>query len=273
MIWVPYVFFAILGAIVGSFLNVVIYRLHTGKSFGGRSHCMSCGETLLWYELIPVVSYFSLRGRCNMCSSWIPVRYLAVELLTAGLFVLAWHAFSATPILLALTFVLFAVFIIILVYDIRHTIIPDEMTIGVGILAALFLVYEYFLNRDLWSIGIYLVSGILVALFFWCLWYFSKGRWIGFGDVKLALPLGIILGGSAAFSMVVFSFWIGAGFALMLLGLQHLLKKGKTEMSFFGAPLTMKSEIPFAPFLLAGFILTYLFHADTFSIIEFFMPW
>jgi leader peptidase (prepilin peptidase)/N-methyltransferase len=164
-----------------------------------------------------------------------------------------------------------AFFIIILVYDIRHTIIPDEMTAGVAVIAALMLILEYVRMGDAGSVLMQLVSGGAVALFFWTLWRVSEGRWIGFGDVKLALPLGALLGGAAAFSMVVFSFWIGALISLMILGVQRLLKKiqkGKTKMYFFGAPLTMKSEIPFAPFLLAGFLLTYLFHADAFSIID-----
>ena len=268
MIWIPYFFFLALGAIVGSFLNVVIYRLHTGKSLGGRSHCMSCGENLVWYELIPIVSYLFLRGRCNMCSSYIPSRYLFVELLTSGLFMLAWHTFSQDLVMLVLSLALFSLLVIIFVYDIRHTIIPDDMTIGVGVLAVLFLVHEYVLTRDSVIPLMHIGAGVASALFFWGLWYVSKGRWIGFGDVKLALPLGAIVGGSAAFSMIVFSFWIGAVIALLMLGIQYLARKGTTQLLFFGAPLTMKSEIPFAPFLLAGFLLTYVFHADTFSIIE-----
>ena len=268
MDWILYTFFFGLGAIVGSFLNVVIYRLHTGKSLGGRSHCMSCGEALLWYELVPVVSYLFLRGRCNMCSSYIPSRYLVVELLTAGLFILAWHVFSHDPIMLILSLLLFSILVIIFVYDMRHTIIPDDMTIGVGLIATLLLGYQYVLTHDVTALLMHVGAGIAAALFFWGLWYVSNGRWIGFGDVKLALPLGAIVGGSGAFSMIVFSFWIGAIITLLILGLQYLTRKGTTQLFFFGAPLTMKSEVPFAPFLLAGFLLTYVFHANTFSIIE-----
>lgn len=270
---VPYIFFAALGAIVGSFLNVVIYRLHTGKSLGGRSHCMSCGRTLSWYELVPVVSYILLRGRCHECSSYIPSRYLIVEVLTAFLFMLAWYAFPHDLLMLVLSLILFAFFVVILVYDIRHTIIPDEMTIGVGAVAAIYLGYLYLATEDVSLLLMHISGGVAAAFFFWSLWYLSKGRWIGFGDAKLALPLGAIVGGTAAFSMVVFSFWIGAAVALLFLLVQHLLKKGTTKLLFGRVPLTMKSEIPFAPFLLAGFLLTYIFHADTFSIIERIFPW
>jgi len=270
---VPYVFFIVLGVIMGSFLNVVIYRLHTGRSLGGRSHCMSCGKTLSWYELLPVVSYLALRGRCRGCASYIPSRYLIVEILTALLFVLGWRTFSHDPLMLVFSLVLFAFFIVILVYDIRHTIIPDEMTIGVGVLALLFLGYTYAVTGDMNALLAHIAGGLASAFFFWSLWYLSKGRWIGLGDAKLALPLGAIVGGTAAFSMVVFSFWIGAVVSLFLLALQRLLEKGTTKLLFWSVPLTMKSEVPFAPFLLASFLLTYIFHADTFSIIERLFHW
>lgn len=268
MLWIPYLFCGLLGSVIGSFLNVVIYRLHTGKSLGGRSHCMSCGETLLWYELLPVVSYLFLRGRCNVCSSHIPSRYLAVELCTAALFMLAWytHAFDFVPFVL--TLILFSFFVVILVYDIRHTIIPDEMTMGIAVIATLMLVWQYWLTHDTIAILWHLVAGVATAFFFWVLWYYSKGRWLGLGDAKLALPLGVLLGGSAAFSMVVFAFWIGAAIAIILLTFQRLAEKGKTHLHFAGRPLTMKSEVPFAPFLIAGFLIVYSFHADVFFIIE-----
>jgi prepilin signal peptidase PulO-like enzyme (type II secretory pathway) len=175
--------------------------------------------------------------------------------------------------MLAFTLVLFSCFIVIFVYDIRHTIIPDEMTIGVGVLAMLFLGYTYALTGDGAMILAHLGGGAAAAFFFWSLWYLSKGRWIGLGDAKLALPLGAIVGGTAAFSMVVFSFWIGAVVSLLILGLQRILEKGTTKLFFWSVPLTMKSEVPFAPFLLASFLLTYIFHADTFSIIERVFPW
>lgn len=268
MLWLPYLFIVLLGSIIGSFLNVVIYRLHTGKSLGGRSHCMSCGETLLWYELLPVISYLFLRGRCNVCASHIPRRYLAVELLTAALFVLAWHTFAFDFVPLALTLILFSFFVIIFVYDIRHTIIPDEMTIGVAVTATLLLLWQYWLTRDISSLLWHLIAGVAAAFFFWALWYYSKGRWLGLGDAKLALPLGALLGGTAAFSMIVFAFWIGAIIAVSILMFQRLVEKGKTHLHFAGRPLTMKSEVPFAPFLLAGFLFVYSFHADVFFIIE-----
>jgi prepilin signal peptidase PulO-like enzyme (type II secretory pathway) len=122
------------------------------------------------------------------------------------------------------------------------------------------------LNHDLFLILSRIGAGFGAAFFFWGLWYVSKGRWIGFGDAKLALPLGMLVGIGDVFSMVVFSFWIGAGVSLVLLGIQKLLKRGKTSLRFLSTPITMKSEVPFAPFLILGFIAVHFLHADIFDI-------
>ncbi len=264
MIW--YIVIFICGTIIGSFLNVVIYRLHTSRSLNGRSHCMSCGKVLHWYELFPIFSYLSQGGRCRGCSAHIPSRYLVVELLTGFLYVMIWHYVSTDFVLLALTFVLFSILVVITVYDIRHTIIPDELSALVGIIAFGFLGYEYFLIGDVVSIALNIIGGLGAAFFFWGLWYVSKGKWIGLGDAKLALPLGIIAGFSGVFSMVVFSFWIGAGISLTLLGTERLLKRGKKGLHFLTTPLTITSEVPFAPFLIIGFLVVHILHVDIFTI-------
>ncbi len=264
MFWYVVVF--TFGAIVGSFLNVVIYRLHTSKSLNGRSHCMSCGKTLTWYELFPIFSYMAQGGKCRGCSAYIPSRYLVVELLTGLAYVTIWYYISHDFLLLFLNLVLVSTFVVIAVYDIRHTIIPDELTLLVGTVAIGFLVYEYNTTHDALRILSNVGAGLGAMLFFWGLWYISKGKWIGLGDAKLAFPLGVITGLGGVFSMVVFSFWIGAGISLTLLGLERLLKRGKTNLHFLATPLTIKSEVPFAPFLIIGFLLIHLLHTDIFTI-------
>ncbi len=259
------IFFA-LGAIVGSFLNVVIYRMHTGRSLNGRSHCMSCGKTLSWHELFPVFSYLYLRGTCKGCSAYIPPRYLMVEVLTGLLFLLVWHVYAFDLVLLALNLTLVSVCVVMLVYDMRHMIIPNELTILVGGIAVVFLGYIMSVEGDVSFILGHVVASLSAAFFFWALWYVSKGRWIGFGDVKLALPFGFLVGLEGVFSMVVFSFWIGAIVSLTLLGLERLTKRGKIRLHFLSSPLTIKSEVPFAPFFIAGFLLVHLLHADIFTL-------
>ncbi len=270
LFWQVMVF--IFGAIIGSFLNVVIYRMHTGKSLNGRSHCMTCGVHLSWKELFPVVSYLILRAKCRHCTAYIPWRYLFVEVLTGASFLLLYTLYAHDLFLFFLHAVLAAALIVIAVYDLRHTIIPDELTVIVGGVALVLLGYDYFLSHKVLT-GVYaLLGGFCAALFFWGLWYVSKGRWIGLGDAKLALPLGVIAGVGSVFSMVVLSFWIGAAISLVLLGTQRLLKRGKITLPFFPNPLTIKSEVPFAPFLILGFLCVHLFNADIFEIIFFFLP-
>lgn len=257
----------ILGTIIGSFLNVVLYRLHTGKSLKGRSHCMSCGKTLTSLELVPVISYLFLRGRCRGCGAYIPPRYLYVELLTGLSFMLVWHLFAPSIFSLLFYVALLSFLILIVVYDIRHTIIPDELTAFVGVLVAVALGFEFWETKDFVLVLSRILAGLCAAFFFWGLWRISHGRWIGLGDAKLALPLGTLVGLGGVFSMVVLSFWVGAIVSLLLLGIKQALKKGTTRLRFLSGPSTIKSEVPFAPFLASGFLLVHLFHADIFDIV------
>lgn len=261
-----YLIVFVFGTIIGSFLNVVLYRLHTGKSLNGRSHCMSCGKTLQWYELFPVISYVIQRGKCRGCHAHVPSRYLIVEMLTGLSYLLIWHLFSEDLITFFLYVALVSVSIVIIVYDMRHTIIPDELSALLGVIAVGFLGYAYFITRDILAVSMDLLAGIYAFTFFGGLWYISKGRWIGFGDAKLAVPLGIMVGIGGVFSMIVLSFWIGAILSLLLLGMGRLLGRGKTRLRFLPPALTIKSEVPFAPFLMLGFFLVELFHADIFDI-------
>lgn len=249
------------GAIIGSFLNVVIYRLHTGKSLAGRSHCMSCGTPLSWYHLFPLVSYLGLRGRCGHCSASFTPRYFLVEFLTAGLFALVVLTFTDL-VEIGVLLVAVSLLVVVLVYDIRHMIIPDEYVLA---LSGVALVREVYMGvtGGVWQAGVMNgFAALLAAAFFFSLWYFSKGRWIGFGDVKLVLPLGLLVGSAGVFSMVVLSFWIGAIISVGLLLLQKLGGGGKPALRFLGIPLTMKSAVPFAPFLIAGCLVVLLWQVD-----------
>jgi leader peptidase (prepilin peptidase) / N-methyltransferase len=267
-----YIMVFIFGAVIGSFLNVVIYRLHTGKSINTPSHCLSCGTRLQWYELFPVFSYVFLGGRCRTCGAYVPFRYLFVELLTGFSFLLLWHLMQADLVFFFLNAILAAVLIVIAVYDVRHTIIPDELALAVGAVALVFLGYGYTLVGDSSFIILNLLGGLGAGFFFFGLWYISKGRWLGLGDAKLALPLGVIAGFYGVFSMVVLSFWVGAIISLSILAVQHVLKKGKTSLLFPRHQLTIKSEVPFAPFLIIGFLLVHLFNADIFVITYYLLP-
>jgi leader peptidase (prepilin peptidase) / N-methyltransferase len=254
------------GVIIGSFLNVFLYRFHTGKSLSGHSHCLSCGKSLRFYELIPLFSYLALRGRCYGCRSYIPVRYFIVELLTAVLFVFVfWTSATWFTLLLGLAFV--SILIVIAVYDYRHFIIPDELILGLMVLALSQQTYELFRNGDgesfLYKIG----TAFLGSLFFFLVWHFSRGKGIGFGDVKLAFPLGLMVAPTGIFSMIVLSFWSGALVGLAILLLQWCFSRGQKYLRFLPGRLTMKSAVPFAPFLIIGFLFVWLCDIDVVSLL------
>lgn len=153
------------GLVIGSFLNVVIYRFHTGRSLNDRSHCLSCGRTLNWYELFPVFSYLFLRGRCRSCRSFIPYRYALVEALTAGLFLLAYLKTLDLFLLLGLL-VFLSLLVIVAVYDMYHQIIPDELSASLAVVAIAMAGYQAWALGD-WSIlWLSVVAGIVAFIFF-----------------------------------------------------------------------------------------------------------
>ncbi len=259
------------GVIIGSFLNVVIYRFHTGKSLAGSSHCLSCQTRLRFYELFPLLSYLGLRGRCRSCSAHIPSRYFWVELVTGLLFVAV--VLTETPLWWVFGFFLVSLLVVVAVYDIYHLVIPQTFVWLLYVCAGLVLALEYWLLPDWWRIGMQVVAGCLAYGFFAALWKVSSGRWIGYGDAKLALPLGILAGLTGTFSMIVLSFWVGTVISLGILFVGRLARKrGKTHLRFLTAPLTMKSEVPFAPFLIIGFLLVYLWQADVLTFISYVLP-
>jgi leader peptidase (prepilin peptidase)/N-methyltransferase len=162
-----------------------------------------------------------------------------------------------------------SVLVVIVVYDLRHLIIPDELVVTLVLLTTARAGYWAWLYLD--SALPFLataVAGLVVAGFFFLLWYLSGGRWLGFGDVKLSFPLALLVGSSGAFSMVVLSFWVGAGVSLCLLGLSTLARRlrGKTPVWFLGRTLTMKSAVPFAPFLVAGALVVFFYHVDVLAL-------
>lgn len=256
------------GVIIGSFLNVVLYRLHTGKSLSGHSHCMSCGKRLRALELVPLLSYLVLRGRCKACHSYIPVRYFLVELLTGLTFV---AVLLSSQDLIGLTFglTLMSLLIVVAVYDLRHLIIPDELILQLTTLAMLYAGYQLYQTSSPSVFAYNIGAAFLGSLFFYLLWHASAGKWIGFGDVKLAFPLGLFLGYGGVFSMIVLAFWVGASIGLILLLLGHIVGKRKKSLRFFGQKLTMKSALPFAPFLITGFLLVWFFRVDVVALLTY----
>ncbi|NTV22449.1 MAG: prepilin peptidase [Candidatus Yonathbacteria bacterium] len=262
------------GAIIGSFLNVVILRYGSGKSIiKGRSSCGTCGAHLSWYDMVPILGYIFLRGRCRSCGMKISRQYIFVEISTGILFVFIAqlflpYIFSGTVPLIfplidtILLWVVVSLLVIITVYDMRHFIIPD---LFVYLFAAMSLVYICFpaLYMGMWTMWWGdIIAGPLFAIPFALIWLFSRGTWMGLGDAKLVLGIGWLLGVWGTISALLIAFWTGALWGLFLIGIQ---KKGVLwgrKKTF-----TMKSEIPFGPFLIMGTLLVLLFHIDIVSIL------
>ena len=257
-------FVFIFGTLIGSFLNVIIYRYNTGASpISGRSQCFSCGKDLSWYELVPLVSFFMQKGRCASCSVRLSWQYPIVEALSGLLAV--WLYLQHIPLFESVYLgVVFAILLIIAVYDIRHQIIPDGLVLIFAVVSFGWFIYtagypEAFDFPSLWTI----IAGPALFLPFWFLWWFSEGKWIGLGDGKLALGMGWFLGLAHGASAVVLAFWIGAGWALSLMGLQRLMARYAPQM--IGWNLTMQSEIPFGPFLIIATFVVYFTQMNMFD--------
>lgn len=214
------------GAIIGSFLNSVIYRLEVGKDFlRGRSFCPNCKQILGWKDLIPIFSFLILKGKCRYCKRKISLQYPLVEFFNGILFTLV---FLYQPKDLIFYFVLIPFLILIFVYDLKHYLIPDKI-----IYPAILLSFFYRLIKG--EKG--LILSLLPSLFFLALILISKERWMGFGDFKLTALIGLILGWPKILVAVFFSIFLG-----MIVGLVLILLKKKT----------LKSPLPFAPFLISG---------------------
>lgn len=249
---------ALLGLIVGSFLNVVILRRGVG-GLGGRSGCTKCGHSLAWYDLVPVLSWLSLFGKCRYCGSRISIQYPLVELASAAAFALLVAApFPAGPLYRVSFCVIAALLICILVYDQRHTIIPDGWVYLFDVLAFLTMPMLYaslaLPGQFVWP---FFAAGIFAALPLFTLWAVSSGRWMGFGDVKLALGMGWLLGPVPGVFAVFLGFILGTIVLvpLMLLGgfVTH-----SSRYARFVPRLTMKSEVPFGPFLIASTFIVWI---------------
>lgn len=243
----------IFGTIIGSFLNVVIYRYNSGTSpLSGRSQCFACGKTLEWYELFPVFSFLIQGGRCRKCKTRLSWQYPIVETLSGVIFV---AVFLLGKPIIETTFLLsvFSTLLVIAVYDLRHQIIPDGLVAFFAVVSIGWFFWalpgsfkEAFRFPYYWA----LVAGPMLFFPFWVLWFVSKGRWLGLGDGKLALGIGWFLGATLGGSAIMLAFWIGAAYALAMMAIQKVLNRTRNKLS-------MQSEIPFGPFLILAVFIVY----------------
>ena len=258
------------GTFVGSFVNVLGSRYSEKKGFKlavhGRSKCDHCGKPLKWHELVPILSFIILSGKCSSCKTKIPARYTVVEIL-AGL-VLAFVPEKLGQGIPTMIWVLaFLVFILISIIDLRLKIIPDKLTIFLAILGVLLITYykstgtfglvdgnvngsflgAYAVSFWLGGPSVFINYGLGVAfslIFFGLIYFLGKGRAMGLGDVKLAGAVGLLLGWPDISAALILSFITGAVYGLVL------ISKGRKNM---------KDTIPFGPFIILGVTLVFFF--------------
>jgi leader peptidase (prepilin peptidase)/N-methyltransferase len=226
----------LLGLVVGSFLNVVIYRLPLGESLvHPGSHCPRCGMAVRWYDNVPVVGWLTLRGKCRDCHEPISFRYPLVEAITGVMFVIAyWRLGIDWPLLVVWAFI--AAMICVALIDLDHMIIPDKIVLPgalIGLLASIAIN-----PQDWWK---YLAAGLGAAAFMFLLVMVWPGG-MGPGDVKMALLMGAVLGVSVLVALFL-AFLFGAIAGILLVATRRRSRK---------------DPIPFGPSLALGAIIAVL---------------
>lgn len=241
------IFFTVLGAVVGSFLNVCIYRIPAGASvILPSSHCPGCGHAIRFYDNIPILSYIILRGKCRYCAAKISVRYLIVELLTALTSLVFFLQYGLSWAYLC-NFLFAAALIVVTFIDLDHQIIPDVITLpGIPFfaVAAIFLLglpYGESLLGIVIGGGVFYLIGLGYELI-------KKKEGMGGGDIKLFAMIGGFLGWKSLIFVLLVSSCLGAVIGISII----IYKKGD-----------MRYAIPFGPFLSIAAI-SYLFWGDNF---------
>jgi leader peptidase (prepilin peptidase)/N-methyltransferase len=253
----------VLGLIIGSFLNVLGLRWNSGISIvNGRSFCVVCRKNLRFWELIPVISFVGLRGKCSECDTKISWQYPLVELWTGLVFASLYFVFPLGENLIStinyiLAAAILSIFIVITIYDARHKIIPDDLVYSSIIIAVAFRIMAGGSTLDI-------LAGPMLFAFFASVWFLSQGRAMGFGDAKLALAIGLFLGGAGGLSAFVLAFWIGTAISLLIIAFSYT----RSTMFKREKKLTMKSEIPFAPYLVFGAWISLIYHLDLFHVLS-----
>lgn len=278
-----YIAVGVLGLVLGSFAGATVWRLRAwqlvhDKAAGetvdaselkrlkplaqttlakDRSRCLHCGHELAWYDLVPLLSWASTGGKCRYCQAPIGWFEPAIELGTAGLFVAFFYYFSHSfaPAAWPLLFVwaaLLVLLVILFVYDAKWFLLPDVAMWPFIVLSGVVAVCSVLSATNIGEAAISTVfSVLLLGGLYFTLWFVSKGAWVGFGDVKLGLGLGLLL---ADWKLAFLTLFL-ANFIGTLLVLPGLVTR----------KLSRKAHIPFGPLLIAGFLIALFFGSTLFA--------
>jgi leader peptidase (prepilin peptidase)/N-methyltransferase len=230
-----------LGACLGSFANVCIYRLpKTKQIISGRSFCPKCKKKINWYDNLPIISFLFLCGKCRKCKKVIPLRYLIVELITGISFLLIYLNFENLYAIIFLS-ILSLILIMIFFIDLENFIIPDSLNFIIMGLALLKNFLPNFNTSLIHEINQSIIGGMVGYLSIWLIIYlyktFKKIDGMGFGDAKLMAGIGLLFG----WQSIPFILFVASILGLIFV-VPSLIKKQKT----------MKTEIPFGPFIIAA---------------------
>ena len=230
-----------MGACLGSFANVCIYRLpKTKQIISGRSFCPKCKKKINWYDNLPIISFLFLSGKCRKCKKVIPLRYLIVELITGISFLLIYLNFEN---LYTITFLSILSLILIMIFfiDLENFIIPDSLNFIIMGLALLKNFLPNFSTSLIHEINQSIIGGMVGYLSIWLIIYlyktFKKIDGMGFGDAKLMAGIGLLFG----WQSIPFILFVASILGLIFV-VPSLIKKQKT----------MRTEIPFGPFIIAA---------------------
>lgn len=271
----------IAGLALGSFISVLWARLEAGQPkrrarttktkkpvsnrgiLTGRSRCDHCGHLIAWYDNIPLVSFLLLRGTCRHCRKHISHYHPVLEL-SAGLYLVAAYLAYGLSVQLAISAIFGPLLLLILAYDLKHQLIPNKVVLP-GIALALLLIADnvvlqyagYTPVLGLWSSdpASYLVGGLAAGGFFLLLSLFSRGKWIGGGDIKLGFLIGLLLGWPYVLVALILAYLIGTAYAIGLL---------------LGRKASLQTAISFGPMLVMGFFVAQFYGAQ---IIDWYWRW
>jgi prepilin signal peptidase PulO-like enzyme (type II secretory pathway) len=254
-----FLIFFIIGLLIGSFLNVVVYRISVAETLLGRSYCPHCRTQVAWYDNIPLVSFILLKFRCRYCQKAISWQYPLVEFFTGFLFLwVGMKFFNPLDVSSYLTTGYFltvvSFFVVIFVYDVLFMEIPSiALWPAVGLAVGYNLLMDGMASPNasggsgIWGSLTY--SGTLAAfaafMFFFLLVSVSKEKWMGMGDALLVIFLGLVLGWPQILMALFLAFTIGAVYGIILIA---------------SRVKNMKSQVPFAPFLIIGSVIALFFY-------------